>query len=391
MSLNSVVKIFLVGGFLLCNCKGSVDPYKCEPVDPEIKNEPKLIINNDGGDAYGRSAADNEEDYINLRLRPMTASADYVFYSLGTSHFFSHNTNVGERLSNEFLSYLSSKKTDPLRIATEYVHSKGKKIFYSLRMNDTHDHTNDKLFPDWKVENSPAVVGMEGREYASGGQRWSAMDYEYDVTRDYVYRLLEEAILKYDIDGIELDFFRHPIFFGSQLDGDHATAYQTNILTELIERISNLCDKHGKKLAIRVPDSITYNSAIGIDLETWLTLGYIDIVSLSGYFHLSQWCAMANLKNLGDFELYACLSKSRLKNQKSGKILPDYYWYNEAARAMQNGYDGIYLFNVFQNDTTKYSLFDVESLNNNYDPDYEEQKGGSPGYWVRNGVNYFTY
>jgi hypothetical protein len=42
-------------------------------------------------------------------------------------------------------------------------------------------------------------------------------------------------------------------------------------------------------IAVRVPDSVGYCNAIGIDLLEWLKGDLLDLLIASGYFRLSQW------------------------------------------------------------------------------------------------------
>lgn len=387
--------LYLLVFFLLTlgitNCDDTAAHSDCYSAEQEVNRCPKLIINNDVNDAYGFFVPENEEVFINYRLREMVEYADYVFYSTGTTHLFSHDTKVGERLSNSFIDYLDDKNLDPLKIAIEYVHQEGKQIFFSLRMNDTHDHKNENLFPEWKENNYFALVGTKGQKYIAGGRRWSAMDFEFEITREYIFELVAEAIQNYEIDGIELDFFRHPILFKGQLDGEIATIGQQELITSLVRRIALLCKDNGIKLAIRVPDSLELNRLIGIDLVHWLKSDYIDILTLGGYFHLNKWEELSELRVHGTFEMYACLSRSRLSEKETRIEFPNYFWANEAALARKYEFDGVYLFNMFRAQSYIYPIFSSTGINSLYDPEYEEQKGYLVNYWVKDGKKFYTY
>lgn len=373
-----------------CSSHEDVVPASCEALlnFDQIDNA-KLIINNDGLDAFGSYSASSIDEFIKLRIDPILSHADYLFYCTGTSHIFSHKTNIGERFNNNLLKSMDKINTDPLQIAINHTHSKNKKIYFSLRMNDTHDYIYDNNYPVWKKINNEAIMGSKGMNFKYGGNRWSAMNYEKEVTLKYIIGIVDEILSNYNVDGIELDFFRHPIYFTNQLVGKPIYLPEIDLMTHLFKEIVFICKSKNKGLAIRVPDSIKYNKLIGIDLMKWLEFDAIDILTLGGYFHLSKWCSLSDLKNYGDFKMFACLSRSRLNDE--GKTLEDYFWSNEAIYALSSGFDGIYLFNVTQKIKHLYSILNLEFLKSNYDPNFEEVKGDYESYWVKNGNSMYNY
>ena len=89
-----------------CNKIDIVPPWHCDYLLSEILIQPKLIINSDMHDAYIPNNLDqpiNEDDYLDRRMREMTSHANYIFYSTGTTHIFTHRTQVGERKVNSFI------------------------------------------------------------------------------------------------------------------------------------------------------------------------------------------------------------------------------------------------------------------------------------------------
>jgi hypothetical protein len=71
-------------------------------------------------------------------------------------------------------------------------------------VNDRHG--NDFLRTQFLVDHPEWRLGTE--QYQGKG----AMDFGRDEVRDHTCRLLEEAVNRYDCDGIELDFNRFPTF-----------------------------------------------------------------------------------------------------------------------------------------------------------------------------------
>ncbi len=91
------------------------------------------------------------------------------------------------------------------------------------------------------------------------------------------FQYTEEVCRNYDISGVELDFFRHPVFFKrAAMTGTPCNAEESALMTQLMRRIRIMTEEvaqlRGKPilLAVRVPDSTEYAKACGLDVETWL-------------------------------------------------------------------------------------------------------------------------
>ena len=63
---------------------------------------------------------------------------------------------------------------------------------------------------------------------------WTAYDYGQAAVRDLTFRRIEEVCQNYNVDGIELDFFRHGVLFKSVAWGGKASQDELNTMTELI-------------------------------------------------------------------------------------------------------------------------------------------------------------
>ena len=358
-----------------------------------IKSNPyRIIMNNDGNDGFSERVIKkyvNEDNFIEERTGPLMGGShvDAIFYCTGTTHLFTHKTSIGENFQNDFLNTLYRKETDPLKIMIDNVRNNDKDVFFSLRMNDTHDYINAEIFPEWKNKNHKFLMGREGDMFDHGGNRWSAMDYEILEVRNYIFSIFEEVINNYEINGIELDFFRHPIFFKNQLIGNDATIEQIALLTELVMDISSLAHQNNLRVAIRIPDSLTICYKIGLDINTWLCSSFIDILVLSGYFHLEPWSNIRTLKEVFNVQIYPCLSKSRLKYMDN-VILPDEYWRGESIIARESGADGVYTFNLTDPlNELFYELGDVELMKSKNNV-FRENGGYYHNYWVKNCSKY---
>ena len=177
----------------------------------------RIIMNNDGNDL--RQFKDGEpvtpENFLSKRTSALVGShVDAIFYCTGVFNLYKHNTKEGElHLRNDGegdrVQALIDQCTDILEIMTKFGHEHDMEVFWSMRMNDTHDSRNPVLFCEWKAEHPEYLVGQKDKKLPYGCNRWSSVDYGVPAVRDKVFRIFEDVCTRYDIDGIEMDFFRH--------------------------------------------------------------------------------------------------------------------------------------------------------------------------------------
>ena len=116
------------------------------------------------------------------------------------------------------------------------------------------------------------------------GLYWTAQDFTHQQVRDRKFEIIEEVCQRYDIDGIDLNFMRHPVFFGHTMQGLPVSAAELDIMTRLIRRIRRLTDARGLErdrpilIAAIVSDSFQLCKNVGLDLEPWIEEDLVDIV-----------------------------------------------------------------------------------------------------------------
>ena len=234
---------------------------------------------------------------------------------------------------------------DPYAVILAEAKAHGREALLSFRMND--DHGNDFLrtqfladHPDWRL----GTVQYQG----SG-----AMDFARGEVRDYTLELIEEAVRRYDCDGIELDFNRFPNFFKG-LETDERVA----LMNGFVQDVRNLVDQVGLDsnrklvLAVRVPSNYgrtppTPETArkVGCDVPAWAANGWVDFVTVSEYLFergdlpIGVWKqAITNVPVYGGIE---CTRGGGMKNLTGDEYAA------AAKKLMSEGADGIYLFNFF--------------------------------------------
>ncbi|MBI2927819.1 MAG: hypothetical protein HYY24_19175 [Verrucomicrobia bacterium] len=260
---------------------------------------------------------------------------------------------------------------DPYALLLAEARRRGLEALLTFRMNDAHG--NDFL---------RTAFWRDHPEYRLGN---GALDFTHEAVRDYVFRLIEEAVQRYQCDGIELDFQRFPTFFAPSRSRDGKAAIEeseirspksesgpnstTSPPTEaeeriaeinsLVERVRRMLDAEGRKrnrrlvLAARVPSdygksppSHEKSREIGCDPVAWAKHGWIDFLTVSEFLFVRYDLPIRPWKQLiPSIPIYGgieCAEGSRLKQC----LTPEKY--RRAARHLwAEGADGIYLFNFF--------------------------------------------
>eukprot|EP00825_Cyclidium_porcatum_P049125 TRINITY_DN8418_c0_g1_i2.p1 TRINITY_DN8418_c0_g1~~TRINITY_DN8418_c0_g1_i2.p1 ORF type:complete len:499 (+),score=6.94 TRINITY_DN8418_c0_g1_i2:403-1899(+) len=335
----------------------------------------RIIFNNDGDDVVYECKKATPEALLACRTTPLLGSqVDSISYCTWCSgySYFTHRTKLGQifdltanpdhpdnktgGLSRNKMAEFVKQGTDPLQIMVDFCHTNRLEILWSFRMNDTHDAWGswygDLLFPKLKQDHPEWLVASKTQRSKHGG--WSAMDFGHAEVRDLTVKFIEEVCLNYDVDGIEMDFCRHPLYFKGPAWGQDAGVEELEQMTEMVRRVRDLTEQIGLKrgrpilVAVRVPDSAEYCKAMGLDVERWLKDGLFDQLGVSDYFRLNEWQVSVQLGHRYGVPVYASLSESRMKDAEAKKVRDSIECYR--ARAMNvwdEGADGVYIFNLF--------------------------------------------
>jgi hypothetical protein len=327
----------------------------------------RIILNNDGNEAVVHMTRPSADDFLKCRTSGLVGSqVDSIFYcTTGGFGTFKHLTKVGqlytlrmEPHADNQLQAMAEKGLDPLKIMTDFGKQHGIEIFCSFRMNDIHDKGLDPYeaarfrFNQVKSEHPEYLMGTPKKQPKHGG--WSAVDYGRPEIRELAFRYIEEVCRNYEVDGVELDFFRHPVFFRSTTRGQRATDDECAEMTALLRRIRIMADEAGKKrgrpilIATRVPDSLEYSRAIGLEIDRWMADDLLDLLVVSGYFQLNDWDYSVALARKYGVKVYPSLDESRVRDEPAKQMRStDRAYRGRAANIWAAAADGVYLFNSF--------------------------------------------
>ena len=336
-----------------------------------------------------------------------------------------YRTEVGQEWPPEGVQ-IDDQGRDGLEIYIEFCRENEFEAFWAMRMNDTHD-AGDYDDARWKLANNR--IKQEHPDWLTGAGddqpphgRWTSVNYGRAEIREQAFRLWEDVARRYDIDGIMLDFYRHPTLFKSAAWGEEVSDAERASITDLIRRARTMTDEIGAQrgrpilLAMRTPDSVGYCEGMGIELEKWMAEELIDIWIPAGYFRLREWSDSADLGHRYGLQVWASLDECRVEttlpqlndvagvrelginnNPKTPSKFSTVRTSLEAYRArfvnaVNAGADSAYLFNL---DLSQ--LLDevgdrdkLDHLNKIYCPVFRGRNAMDAGYWLKDGARFYT-
>jgi hypothetical protein len=169
--------------------------------------------------------------------------------------------------------------------------------------------------------------------------------------RKLVY--IEEICRKYDIDGFELDFMRHPYYFRTD---ETSLKEREEIMTNFIKKVRTILDRTASRnqyrwLGVRIPPRIDDFDELGVDIEKFYESG-VDVFNLAcqdGY-HMEQQSDLYRIhKHNPQVPLFLETTYITTRRNDSGKIrrilATEQQLYTTAHLAYSRGAQGVTSFN----------------------------------------------
>ena len=245
---------------------------------------------------------------------------------------------------------------DPYALIVNRAKEKGLEVFLSFRLNEVHavDEADSLILskfwkdhPEWRVGAkgmSPSalhqqILGPDVHPIV-GSWFWGAMNFAIPEVRAQRLAELRECCERYDIDGLELDFQRFPVYFPPGEETAHLGE-----MTEWLRSVRKMTQEVGTKrgrpllLSVRAMARPAQNLSLGLDVVRWADEGLIDFVIASHY-----------LRN--DFPLpigeYRAVLPEAMPLYASIEVEKEPAMYRHIAkRLLDDGVDGLMLFNFF--------------------------------------------
>lgn len=229
----------------------------------------------------------------------------------------------------------------------------------SFRMNDCHNNSDraSMMLSDFYHEHK------ELRRYAHHapvGYYDNCFDYAHKTVRDRMLAYIDEALDRYDVDGVELDYIREQFCFsvGGEYEG-------IKIMTQFVRDVRSIMAKYEKarnkklQLSVRVPRSPEDCYYEGLDAVGWAQEGLVDVIVAS-----PRWCPTDNdipvefwKEILAPYKVeFAAAVELILRNTPDGFSLNTHETALASCYAnLSAGADFAYLFNYMRSNVTDFN------------------------------------
>ena len=309
----------------------------------------RLIVDDDGDLVFTEAAAAGPEPFLEQRLYPLDAVgvksvAWCIMWGIAvgkgqTSYWQTQQLGIP----------LNPAIPDPTPVMTGAARRTGMEVFASIRMNDTHDafgKPHGRLDYPLKLEHPEWLLGDQScrGDFSTAPEAliWSGLDFEVPQVREDRLNWIQRSAERYDVDGVDLNFFRMPWFFrrGREVDG-------APLMTELVRGARRILDDVSEQkgapllLGVRVPGTVEACARVGIDIETWLGEDLVDRLLVGGGYepYTSPYEELVRLGHDHEVPVYPCI------NCGLPELGSDAAFRGAASNIYRAGGDGIYLWN----------------------------------------------
>ena len=357
------------------------------PVDrKQAAHRRRRVIYNDDGCAvwgtpaawrtYGKKVNDTPDSFLGQRMANVLDShVDTVYFNtVMWDDRFSHVPKVGEfvtesmtdadskmmkDLCNGFQKLADGGK-DAMQLTLEFCKSHNIEFIWTYRINDIHDVFEIGQRARFKRDNPHLLLGKPA-DASKGGQArwWTALDFAAEPVRRRRLDIIADVLDRYEVDGLDLDFCRTPIFFRSTMEGKPATPAEIAAMSDLICKIRDqvlaASRRRGRPLLLSARTPVTLESClhVGLDVEQWLKEGLLDVLVIGeGYVPLTMPAkGLIELGHEHDVPVYPCICGSA-KTLRTYEQKPE-IWRAAASNLFSYGADGVMVFNLFPDEPSE--------------------------------------
>ena len=248
-------------------------------------------------------------------------------------------------------------------------HKNGKAALVSFRANDSH--LQEYAFDKEKIKAGAAhcisrfyVEHPQYRRAALNLNHWSHRNHNWLIpeARAYKEALLAEIIQNYpELDGVEIDFQRHPYYFPDETPMRERVSIMCDFLKKArleLDAVAQKTDGKHRYLGVRVPTWPANHpdgtwEDVGFDPKAWQDAG-VDFFNLSTHYCTTQQTGVAQARKLApDVRIYEELTHTPMTWRMGGTGYDDHQYRRSTKAVLQNtarlsyarGADGVSLFN----------------------------------------------
>ena len=165
--------------------------------------------------------------------------------------------------------------------------------------------------------------------------------------RQYKVAVLREVAERYDLDGINLDFGRHPPFLPTGQQWEHREAL-TDFVRQVRLMLQGVAERRGRPflLSVRVADTVPGCHFDGMDMETWVRQNLVDMIVIGTRSIQVDLAGFKRITAGSHVKLYPCIDQHHSPDGYHAVPSPEFLR-GVAANWWHQGADGIATFNFW--------------------------------------------
>ncbi len=276
-----------------------------------VKRRRRIYVNNDAG--YGAPmgptiSAITPAEWIEARFSAFTQSGsqvDCVGWCLDEGNIAAYPSKVLPELQYPTLLKWRKEGVDLVKLIIEESQRRKIEAFWEFRINGADREADIS---------TPARIALKDQhpEWLVEGGWWGPGLWNYAIpeVRAHIVAILRELAENYDLDGINLDFGRHPPFLPIGRQWEHRDAL-TDFVRQVRLKLQEVAKQRGRPflLSVRVADTVPGCHFDGMDVETWVRQNLVDMIVIGTRSIQVDLSGFREITKGSHIKLYPCIDQ----------------------------------------------------------------------------------
>jgi len=314
-----------------------------------VNRERRIYVNNDAGyddvvfDA--RETLFQPDEWLAARFSVFdqpSSQVDCVGWNLDEGNFAVYPSRVVPELQYPTLLRWRREGVDIVERIVEESQHRSLEVFWEHRVNGA----------DWEIDiRTPARQPLKDKhpDWLLPGSWWEPGLWNYAIpeVRQYKVVLLRELAERYDLDGINLDFGRHPPLLPVGRQWEHREDL-TDLVRQVRLMLQDVAHRRGRPflLSVRVADTVPGCHFDGMDIETWVEQNLVDMIIIGTRSIEVDLDGFRKITAGTHVKLYPCIDQHHSPDGYHAVTTPEFFR-GLAANWWLQGADGIATFNFW--------------------------------------------
>jgi len=314
-----------------------------------VNRRRRIYVNNDAGyDAVAmgpKLTAIQPDEWLAARFSAFDqpgSQVDCVGWCLDEGNIAAYPSKVLPELQYPTLLRWRKEGVDIAQRIVEESHRRKLEVFWEHRLNGADREADVSTPARHPLKDAHPKWLLEGSWWGPG--LWN---FAVPEVRQYKVSVLREVAERYDLDGLNLDFGRHPPYLPDGKQWEHREAL-TDFVRQVRLMLQDVSRKRGRPflLSVRVADSVPGCHFDGFDIESWVRQNLVDMIIIGTRSIQVDLTGFKQVVRGTHVKLYPCIDQHHSPDGYHAVGSPEFLR-GVAANWWHQGADGIATFNFW--------------------------------------------